>query len=77
MWKTPSGIGGPETSISATDTIRLVTNDFMYGGGDFYAVLAQGTNVVQPGDNLLRAVTAFISVNSPVGPLVEGRIVGP
>ena len=77
MWKTPNGIGGVQIPIAATDAIRLVTNDFMYTGGDFYSMLAQGTNVLQPGDNLLRAVTAYISAKSPVGPVVEGRIVGP
>jgi uncharacterized repeat protein (TIGR01451 family) len=77
MWKTPNGVGGPEIPIAPADTIRFVTNDFMYEGGDGYVVFAQGTNVLKPGDGLLRAVTAFIFANSPVGPVPEGRIVGP
>jgi 2',3'-cyclic-nucleotide 2'-phosphodiesterase (5'-nucleotidase family) len=75
MWKTPSGIGGPETPIGPTDSIRIVTNDFMYGGGDGYTVLAGGTDVLQPGDDLLQVAIDYVTANSPVGPVVDGRIV--
>ena len=54
MWKTPHGIGGPQTPIGPTDTVRIVTNDFMYTGGDGYTVFAAGTDVQQPGDDLLQ-----------------------
>lgn len=77
MWKTPEGIGGPETPIGPTDTVRLVTNDFMYTGGDGYTVFMQGTDVQQPGDDLLQVTIDYIVANSPVGPVVEGRITGP
>jgi 2',3'-cyclic-nucleotide 2'-phosphodiesterase (5'-nucleotidase family) len=77
MWRTPEGIGGPETPIGPNDTVRFVTNDFMYTGGDGYTVFTQGTNVLQPGDALLDVVIDYVTANSPVGPVVEGRIVGP
>ena len=77
MWKTPDGLGGPETPIGPTDTVRLVTNDFMYTGGDGYTVFAQGTDVLQPGDDLLQVAIDYITAHSPVDPQVEGRIVGP
>jgi 2',3'-cyclic-nucleotide 2'-phosphodiesterase (5'-nucleotidase family) len=77
MWKTPQGINGPQTPIAPTDTVRFVTNDFMYTGGDGYTVFAQGTNVLQPGDDLLQVTIDYVTANSPVGPVVEGRIVGP
>jgi 2',3'-cyclic-nucleotide 2'-phosphodiesterase (5'-nucleotidase family) len=77
MWKTPQGIGGTETPIGPTDTVRFVTNDFMYGGGDGYTVFSQGTNVQQPGDDLLQVAIDYLTANSPVAPVVEGRIVGP
>jgi 2',3'-cyclic-nucleotide 2'-phosphodiesterase (5'-nucleotidase family) len=77
MWKTPQGIGGTETPIGPTDTVRFVTNDFMYGGGDGYTVFSQGTNVQQPGDDLLQVAIDYVTANSPVAPVVEGRIVGP
>jgi 2',3'-cyclic-nucleotide 2'-phosphodiesterase (5'-nucleotidase family) len=77
MWKTPQGISGPQTPIGPADTVRFVTNDFMYTGGDGYTVFAQGTNVLQPGDDLLQVAIDYVAANSPVGPVVEGRIVGP
>jgi len=77
MWKTPEGISGPQTPIGPADPVRFVTNDFMYTGGDGYTVFAQGTDVLQPGDDLLQVSIDYVSANSPVGPVVEGRIVGP
>ena len=49
----------------------------MYTGGDGYTVFAQGTNVLQPGDDLLQVAIDYITAHSPVDPVVEGRIVGP
>jgi 2',3'-cyclic-nucleotide 2'-phosphodiesterase (5'-nucleotidase family) len=75
MWKTPQGVGGPQIPITPTDTIRIVTNDFMYTGGDGYTVFTQATNVLQPGDDLLEVAIGYVTANSPVGPVVDGRIV--
>ena len=77
MWKAPNGVGGPLTPIGPADTVRLVTNDFLYAGGDGYSVLAQGSDVQLPFDDLVQLVVDHLAVNSPVGPVVEGRIVGP
>ena len=77
MWKTPEGPAGPATAIGPTDTVRLVTNDFMFTGGDGYTVFSEGTDVLQPGDDLLQVAIDYISANSPVAPVVEGRIEGP
>ena len=77
MWLTPNGIGGPETAITPTTPVRIVTNDFMYTGGDGYTVFGQGTNVQQPGDDLLQVTIDYITPRSPVAPVVDGRIVGP
>jgi 2',3'-cyclic-nucleotide 2'-phosphodiesterase (5'-nucleotidase family) len=75
MWKAPQGPTGPLTPIGPADTVRLVTNDFMFTGGDGYTVLTQGTDVLQPGDALLDIVVEHIRANSPVSAAVEGRIV--
>jgi 2',3'-cyclic-nucleotide 2'-phosphodiesterase (5'-nucleotidase family) len=75
MWKTPQGINGPAVPIGPTDTVRLVTNDFMFTGGDGYTVLSQGTDVLQPGDDLLQIAVDHVTATSPVAPVVEGRIV--
>jgi 2',3'-cyclic-nucleotide 2'-phosphodiesterase (5'-nucleotidase family)/predicted AlkP superfamily phosphohydrolase/phosphomutase len=77
MWKTPQGITGPQTPIGPADPVRFVTNDFMFGGGDGYTVFAQGTDVQNPGDDLLEVTINYVAANSPVAPVVEGRIVGP
>lgn len=77
MWKTPNGPAGPATPIGPTDTVRLVTNDFMYTGGDGYIVFSEGTDVQMPGDDLLQVTIDYIAANSPVAPTVEGRITGP
>jgi 2',3'-cyclic-nucleotide 2'-phosphodiesterase (5'-nucleotidase family) len=75
IWKAPQGPAGPLTAVGPADTVRLVTNDFMYGGGDGYTALAAGTDVLQPGDALLDVVIEYITANSPVAPVVEGRFV--
>jgi 2',3'-cyclic-nucleotide 2'-phosphodiesterase (5'-nucleotidase family) len=67
--------GGSVTPIGPADPVRLVTNDFMFGGGDGYTMLANGTEVLTPGDALLDLVVGFIGRTSPVAPAVEGRIV--
>ncbi len=74
MWKAPDGVGGTLTPIGPADTVRLVTNDFMFTGGDGYTVLSQGTDVEQPGDALLDIVVDSITANSPVDPVEDGRI---
>ncbi len=47
----------------------------MYTGGDGYTVFTQATNVLQPGDDLLQLAVNYVADNSPVGPVVDGRIV--
>jgi 2',3'-cyclic-nucleotide 2'-phosphodiesterase (5'-nucleotidase family)/predicted AlkP superfamily phosphohydrolase/phosphomutase len=81
IWRAPNGPSGTLTPLGDADTIRLVTNDFMYtagAGGDGYpASLQKGTNVQQPGDDLLQVTIDYITAHSPVAPTVDGRIVGP
>lgn len=74
LWKTPQGVSGPATPIGPADTIRIVTNDFMLTGGDGYAELANGTNILLTGQALLDVVVDYITANSPVTAAVEGRI---
>ena len=73
--KAPDGPAGTLTPVGPTDTVRLVTNDFMFTGGDGYTALAGGTDVLQPGDGLLEVAIEWVTANSPVEPSVEGRIV--
>jgi 2',3'-cyclic-nucleotide 2'-phosphodiesterase (5'-nucleotidase family) len=77
IWRAPDGPSGPLTPVGPGDTVRVVTNDFMFTGGDGYTVLTGGTDVLQPGDALLDVAIEYITANSPVSRSVEGRIVGP
>jgi 2',3'-cyclic-nucleotide 2'-phosphodiesterase (5'-nucleotidase family) len=77
IWKAPNGPSGTLTPIGPTDTLRFVTNDFMATGGDGYTVFTQGTNVQNPGDDLMQVTIDYIAAHSPVSAQVEGRIVGP
>jgi 5'-nucleotidase len=52
--------------ISPAATYRVTVNSFLAAGGDNFATLAQGTNVVTTGDNDLTMLTAYIGANSPV-----------
>jgi 2',3'-cyclic-nucleotide 2'-phosphodiesterase (5'-nucleotidase family) len=73
--KAPNGPAGTLTPVGPSDTVRFVTNDFMLTGGDGYTVFAAGTNIQQPGDALLDVTIDYITANSPVAPVVEGRVV--
>jgi 2',3'-cyclic-nucleotide 2'-phosphodiesterase (5'-nucleotidase family) len=75
MWKTPTGPSGTQTPIGPADTVRIVTNDFMYTGGDGYTVFTQATNVLQPGDDLLQVAIDYVAKHSPVAPVVDGRLI--
>ena len=77
IWKAPDGPAGTLTPVGPADTVRLVTNDFMFTGGDGYTVFAAGTNVLQPGDDLLQVTIDYITPRPNIDPVVEGRIVGP
>ena len=72
-----TGSSENRSPMRPADSVRFVTNDFMYTGGDGYAIFSQGTDVLQPGDDLLQVAIDYVAANSPVGPVVEGRIVGP
>jgi 2',3'-cyclic-nucleotide 2'-phosphodiesterase (5'-nucleotidase family) len=77
IWKTPSGPGGPATEVGPADTIRFVTNDFMFTGGDGYTVFTQGTDVLQPGDALLDVSIEYIAAHPAIAPVIDGRTLGP
>jgi 2',3'-cyclic-nucleotide 2'-phosphodiesterase (5'-nucleotidase family) len=77
IWLTPDGVNGPKTLLGPGSTVRMVIPDFMYTGGDGYTSFANGTDVLQPGDGLLEVTIEYITANSPVAPVVEGRRIGP
>ena len=75
MWKAPTGPAGPLTPIGDADSVRFVTNDFMFTGGDGYTVFANGTNVQFTGNLLLDVAIEYVTANSPVAPVIDGRVV--
>jgi 2',3'-cyclic-nucleotide 2'-phosphodiesterase (5'-nucleotidase family) len=60
--------------VAPTDAVKIVTNDFMFTGGDGYTAFAGGTDVLQPGDALLDVTIDHITAHSPVTASVEGRV---
>lgn len=76
MWKAPDGPGGTLTPIGPTDTVRFVTNDFMFTGGDGYTVFGSATDVLFTGEVLLDVVVDHIRTNSPVSPPFPETITG-
>jgi hypothetical protein len=45
----------------------------MHTGGDGDTAFAQGTDVLQPGDDLRQVATDYVTAGSPVDPQVGGR----
>ena len=74
VWLAPPGPRPTTAPLGPGSTVRIVTNDFMFGGGDGYTALSGGTNVLQTGDLLLDVMIDYITAHSPVAPVVEGRI---
>lgn len=67
-------VGG--AALDPGRTYSVATNDFMARGGDGYAVLARGRNLIDPAAALLMAsqVIDYIAQRAEVAPTVEGRI---
>lgn len=53
---------------------RIVTLDYMLGGGDGYTMFKNGKNVRGGDVPEEQAVMDYLKANSPVSPKVEGRI---
>ena len=77
IWRTPDGPNGPNTLMTPGESITIVTNDFMYTGGDGYAAFQSGTNVRFTGNLLLDVVIEYVKNHSPVNPVIDHRRIGP
>ena len=78
VWLAPPGPRPTTAPLGPGSTVRIVTNDFMFGGGDGYTALSGGTNVLQTGDLLLDVMIDYIKANSPITALpAAGRRAGP
>jgi 5'-nucleotidase / UDP-sugar diphosphatase len=61
--------------LDKSASYRMVTNTYLFTGGDGYTSLQKGTNVQYLGFIDYDMVTEYIQKNSPVNPKVEGRII--
>jgi hypothetical protein len=78
VWLAPPGPRPTTAPLGPGSTVRLVTNDFMFGGGDGYTALSGGTAVLQTGDLLLDVLIEHIEANSPISAAPpRGRRAGP
>lgn len=67
-------VGGQQ--LVDTQTYRVVTNNFLQGGGDNFAGFTAGTNVYYGGLDIT-AFSAYLTANSPYTPGPLTRITGP
>jgi 5'-nucleotidase/UDP-sugar diphosphatase len=66
---------GSYAPIDLEAIYTVVTNDFMRRGGDDYTVFAEkAINPYDGGSPLDVVLTDYIAANSPIAPMVEGRI---
>jgi len=56
-----------------TQTYRVVTNNFLAGGGDSFTAIKSGKDKVTVGSDL-EALEAYVAANSPLAPANKGRI---
>ncbi len=61
--------------IDPSLTYRVVTWNFLAGGGDGYTVLQQGSNSIALGFTDFEVLAEYVKANSPLAPQVEGRII--
>lgn len=61
-------------ALDPAGTYRVVTNDFLFAGGDGFGVFQKGTNVKGGDVPIHEALVAHLQARSPVSPKVEGRI---
>ena len=73
VWLAPPGPMPVTAPLGPGSTVRIVTNDFMFGGGDGYTALTGGTDVLQTGDLLLDVIIDHIKANSPVSAVIDKR----
>jgi 5'-nucleotidase len=65
---------GGYTALDPNASYRLVVNNFIATGGDGYAVLNSGTDVLMTGFLDSDVLAEYIAANSPVNAQVENRI---
>lgn len=62
------------TAIGDADTYRIATTAFVAAGGDGHVQLGEASPTTATGVNERQAVADFIMANTPVTPVLDGRI---
>jgi len=65
-----------ERPLDLTASYTLVTNEFLFKGGDGYSMLTEGEVIISPANapRLKDLLEAHLLTSSPIAPKVEGRI---
>ena len=64
--------------IDSNANYRVVTNDFMFNGGDRYTTFAQGKNSIVYSNELISDIFVhYLKAMSPISQQIEGRITNP
>ena len=66
--------GGVYEPINPAEIYRVVTNNFLYQGGDGYTMFSEGTDFINLGNTDYEVLAEYISANSPISLQIEGRI---
>ena len=66
---------GAWTPIEPAKTYGLVSNNYVRGGGDGYAMFTSAENAYDFGPDLADVTAEFLAQNAPYKPYTDGRIV--
>jgi 5'-nucleotidase len=67
--------GGTWVPLDPAKTYGVVTNNYMRGGGDGYAMFeTEGMNAYDFGPDLADVLAAYMAGNAPYQPFTDGRI---
>ncbi len=63
-------------AVTATQVLKVATNNFLAAGGDQFFTLAKGSNVKDSGQIDLQSFVAYMAAKTPVSPDLAQRSVG-
>ncbi len=68
------GADGPWTAIDPAATYGVVSNNYVRGGGDGYAMFADAADAYDFGPDLADVTAEYLAANQPYAPFTDGRI---
>ncbi|MSU88655.1 multifunctional 2',3'-cyclic-nucleotide 2'-phosphodiesterase/5'-nucleotidase/3'-nucleotidase [Rhodobacteraceae bacterium 2CG4] len=67
-------VGGSFEPVDPEQTYGVVSNNFVRGGGDGYAMFTDAQNVYDFGPDLADVTAEYLAANAPYTPIITGRI---